>query len=119
MSTRCLIGILYPNDEYKYSYCHFDGYPEGVGVTLRDHYTNNDIINRLLNGGDFSSLEDEIEEIEYYEDSVNPSICSLFKIPNRGEEYIYIWNGEKWICKEVSDFREDFFNIEDLEEIEI
>ena len=41
-------------------YCHFDGYPEGVGQTLLDHWTTLAKVNRLIKLGDLSSLGSEI-----------------------------------------------------------
>ena len=40
--------MLYPNNEYKYIYCHFDGYPEGVGATLVESYISREKINNLI-----------------------------------------------------------------------
>lgn len=64
MSTRCLIG--YKNEEtnmVKYCYCHFDGYPSGVGRTLLDHYSgNNELAEKLCSLKGFSSLEPTIRE---------------------------------------------------------
>ena len=40
MSTRSYIGKLLPGGSITGIYCHHDGYPEGVGVILRDHYTD-------------------------------------------------------------------------------
>ena len=66
MSTRSLIGILYPNNEYKYIYCHFDGYPEGVGETLIESYISREKINNLIDMGDIPDLEDRLEKITPY-----------------------------------------------------
>ena len=56
MSTRCYIAKVEPDNSVKAIYCHFDGYPEGVGKTLLDHYVNEEKINALLELGDISSL---------------------------------------------------------------
>ena len=39
MSTRARIGILLPDDSILSVYHHFDGYPEGLGVKLKDTTT--------------------------------------------------------------------------------
>lgn len=56
MSTRCLIGIEYDDKTIRYIYCHCDGYIEGVGKTLKKHYTDIDTIHKLLDLGNISSL---------------------------------------------------------------
>ena len=118
MSTRSLIGILYPNNEYKYIYCHLDGYPQGVGATLVESYISREKINNLIDMGDIPDLEDRLEKITPYK-YTQTKIAKLDMIPNMGEEYIYLWDGDKWICKEVDRFDVSFFNFNSLKEVEI
>lgn len=118
MSTRCLIGIEYPNNEYKYIFCHFDGYPEGVGKTLVESYTSIEKINELISKGDIPSLEDRPEKITPYPDT-QTKICDLNMVPNVGEEYIYLWKGDRWECREVDRFDKSFFVYRCLYEVEI
>ena len=40
----------------KHSYCHYDGYPEGVGETLVQHYNTEDKVKELVSFGDMSYL---------------------------------------------------------------
>lgn len=60
MSTRSRIGIIREANTDRMViesiYCHFDGYPEGVGQTLIDHWTDPKKVNRLIALGDLSSL---------------------------------------------------------------
>lgn len=56
MSTRCRIGLEKADKTIKSIYCHFDGYPEGVGKTLKEHYNDPAKIEKLLELGDISSL---------------------------------------------------------------
>ena len=56
MSTRSNIGIGKEDGTVDYIYCHYDGYPEGVGQCLRDHYTTPSKIQKLIDGGDISTL---------------------------------------------------------------
>ena len=60
MATRCNIGILNENGSVTGIYCHFDGYPEYVGNILLNHYTNTDIVNKLMNLGDLSSIGENL-----------------------------------------------------------
>lgn len=67
MSTRSRIGIIRSKPEgeapvVESIYCHFDGYPEGVGQTLLDHWADEDKINELLALGDLSVLGSVIGE---------------------------------------------------------
>ena len=89
MSTRCLIGIQKDN-EVKYSYCHHDGYywKPGVGYTLVNYYNNEQIINELLSFGDISSLENTLDECEFYERDRHECNC------HRPEIEIYDYNFE-------------------------
>lgn len=62
MSTRSAIITQIP-DGFLGVYCHFDGYPEGVGRTLQDHYQDQDKIRRLVELGTLSSLGERVEPI--------------------------------------------------------
>lgn len=52
MSTRCMIGLEMPDKTIKAIYCHYDGYPEGVGKTLQEHYADPDKVAKLMEMGD-------------------------------------------------------------------
>lgn len=62
MATRSNIGARQNDGTIKAIYCHWDGYPEGVGSTLAEHYSHPAVLEQLLNIGDISSLEDTVEE---------------------------------------------------------
>jgi hypothetical protein len=67
MSTRSRIGIIRERPALaaplvESIYCHFDGYPEGVGQTLIDHWTTTEKVLDLIELGDLSSLGSEIGE---------------------------------------------------------
>ncbi len=61
MGTRSYIVIKKENC-FEAIYCHWDGYPGGNGVILRDHYTDPQKVKDLINLGDISSLAPEIGE---------------------------------------------------------
>ena len=63
MSTRARIGILLPDDSILSVYHHFDGYPEGLGVTLKEHYNTYEKASELIDGGNMSNC--------YYEEKYN------------------------------------------------
>lgn len=43
-------------------YCHYDGYPTGVGAILKEHYTNSDKVDQLIALGALSYIAPEIGE---------------------------------------------------------
>lgn len=59
MGTRCYIGFENQDKSVIAIYCHFDGYPSGVGKKLSEHYTDPEKIQKLLELGDLSSLGSE------------------------------------------------------------
>ena len=65
-------------------YCHFDGYPEGVGQTLLDHWTDEKKINRLVALGDLSSLGSVIGRKHDFDTHQGPS---SWKWEGTDEEY--------------------------------
>ena len=62
MSTNSHIGIYDSETQrVRFIYCHWDGYLEGVGAILQEHYTDLEKINKLLDLGDISILRPELE----------------------------------------------------------
>ena len=123
MATRSTIGMLQEDGQTIRSvYCHFDGYPKGVGVTLENCYNDTATIENLLDLGDLSVLDVEIGEKQEF-DSRREGQC-LFYGRDRGEdgidalvhanvkewlgfrkgnccEYGYLWNGTSWSTFEI------------------
>jgi len=63
MSTRSNIGIEDPETgAVRAIYCHSDGYLEGVGKTLLEHWTDRAKIEALIALGSISSLGEELGE---------------------------------------------------------
>jgi len=60
MATRSRIGMEMPNGEVRSIYCHWDGYPEGVGATLKQHYTDPAKVEALVELGDISILGENV-----------------------------------------------------------
>ena len=60
MATRSRIGMEMPNGEVRSIYCHWDGYPAGVGATLKEHYTNPEKVEALIALGDISILSENV-----------------------------------------------------------
>ena len=56
MGTRSRIGIEMPDHSVVSVYCHWDGYVEGNGKTLVQHYLNREDVQELIDGGSMSTL---------------------------------------------------------------
>lgn len=56
MATRSRIGLEQEDSTIKSIYCHFDGYPEGVGKILKQYYQNRGKVEELMELGDISKL---------------------------------------------------------------
>jgi len=61
MSTRSRIGVI-RGEKIESVYCHFDGYPTGVGATLAAHWMDPEKVDALIGLGDLSALGEEIGE---------------------------------------------------------
>lgn len=87
MSTRSLIGKLNPDHTVTYIYCHFDGYPSGVGSTLSEYYDSPFKVDQLLALGDLSVLGPEIGKQQDFSDrdNLNRNWCLAYG-RDRGEE---------------------------------
>jgi hypothetical protein len=115
MATRGTIAKLNPDGTVTSIYVHWDSYPDGVGATLAEHYTDPAKLDGLLALGDISFLREEIGERH---DFNNPTEgWTLAYGRDRGEdgigamthanigrwideregsncEYGYLWNGD-------------------------
>ena len=118
MATRSTIGVLNGDNSVTSIYCHWDGYPEGVGATLHEHYTATETIANLMALGDLSALGDTIgTQKEFNTSSLNGECLAYGR--DRGEtwatartygspeewmtarriadcEYGYLWDGITW-----------------------
>ena len=61
MATRSTIALENADGTILQIYCHYDGYPTGVGATLEKHYNTPDKIKALLALGSVSVLDASIE----------------------------------------------------------
>jgi len=80
MSTRSRIGMVMPDGKIKSIYCHWDGYPEGVGVKLEKYYKNPKQIEELMELGDISSLGD------HYDKEASGLDWKMFEIANKDKK---------------------------------
>ena len=114
MSTRARIGLLQEDLTVKSVYHHWDGYPEWLGVTLKEQYNTREKIAKLIDGGNMSSCySDNVYDYEkqefvkrdpqpeYYggkdeRPHLNVSFQRFLDDTNAGEEFLYIFVNECW-----------------------
>jgi hypothetical protein len=126
MGTRARIGIQLPHNTVLSAYHHWDGYPEWLGVTLKEQFNSREKAADLINGGNMSTCwADEIwgKKLpegefapEYYtsrgeklEDNAPRFDEDLFEYLSKenNEEYAYIWTvNNKWICYKMNQFND-------------
>jgi len=88
------------NKSYISIYHHFDGYPDGLGVTLFTKFHDYDKTLNILLGGDASSINGDtiIQYCPSYQDedwdSTKPDLTD--EIPAAEQDYQYYFDGEKW-----------------------
>lgn len=110
MATRSNINVKV-GDVYHTIYCHFDGYPDGVGKDLVLHYNSQELAERLVSFGDISSLDASCEKPEghSYDNSIKGYTVyygrdrgeedTEFQVrdtPRFEEEFCYVWKDGAW-----------------------
>lgn len=106
MGTHAMIGIWNPvTDEVTASYVHYDGYINGVGTTLVDHYNDTINANLVATGGYLSALCDNYAESRkeaVHSDHAVKYSSVIDYLDNgcdyAGADYIYLWDGEAWFA---------------------
>lgn len=123
MATRSFIGKALGDGRVQGIYCHFDGYPDGVGATLSESYTTLEKVDALLSLGDISCLGSEIGEVQnfdspnkgwtlaYHRDRGEPLSPNKFYstvrdmlrcvMSDMGAEYCYVFRDGSWEIYDV------------------
>ena len=105
MGTHAMIGYYNKEDgSVEASYVHYDGYVEGVGVTLIHFYTTETSAKAVTSVGYLSSLdrdfETSVEEAVHKNKSPVPyeSVEQFMKngYDYAGADYLYLWDGTDW-----------------------
>ena len=104
MGTHAMIGIYNPADgSVDASYCHYDGYLEGVGQVLFEHYNTQYDAEIVARGGYMSALYPDYAKTR--QESVHNDVSVPYESVEQfmkngydyyGAEYIYLWDGESW-----------------------
>ena len=123
MSTHSRIGRVLPNGGIESVYCHFDGYPSGVGSTLLEHYNDPAKVAALIALGNLSSLAETLEETRAYSRDRGESIVdNKAEIRDReyyylcmsrkdGVQWAYLFKDGKWTFAKVWDSARDWYPI--------
>lgn len=111
MATRSNINVKV-GDKYHCIYCHFDGYVDGVGKTLYENYSSQELAEQLVSNGNLSSLGQNCTKPDGHSYNNQIKGYSVYYGRDRGEEdqemeilnsplfdqeYSYVWNGTAWI----------------------
>ena len=109
MATRSLISIKNEDGTYDGVYCHFDGYPTGVGSKLSRFYKTEEKIRQLIDRGGMSCLEQELDDCEFYTKrgeklhnykALQANVI-LQKARDIGCEYLYTFCNGEWSFDEL------------------
>jgi len=124
MSTSSAIIRATEGGSYEGIYCHFDGYEEGVGQTLLDHYSDPEKVKRLIALGSISVLDERVEPIGPHSFAKREEGTTVAYHRDRGEDwescriaagssvsevekmighngYVYVFENGKWTCNGV------------------
>ena len=127
MATRSFICKSLPNNTVVGVYCHYDGYPSGVGATLSTHYTTESRVDALLSLGSISQLHPRLVPdlgethtfdnpavgvtVAYHRDrgealreTTFPSLDVMVSdvADQLGVEFVYIWDGSAWVTMDLT-----------------
>lgn len=108
MATRSYIGRLTEDKQVFFVYCHFDGYPSGVGTTLRENYDRPEDVIKLLSFGDISVLAPTVEQSFFYgrdrkEPGTEQQQITYDEFMSEEIEYRYLFDEyiEEWSCYNI------------------
>ena len=104
MGTHAMIGVVNDNGSVTATYCHYDGYLEGVGRTLVDHYSHPIEAVSVSLIGYLSALEPNIHNSianAVHKDQPVALYTSVQEYMDEGcdtagAEYLYLFDGDAW-----------------------
>ncbi len=114
MATRSRIALQLTEDSFLSVYHHWDGYPQWLGVTLRQKFNTREKVAELLDGGDISCIDSDTNwnrekvenHVQYYNDrgeDTEPRLdLTLEDYLQNGEEYAYVFTlDHEWVCYDL------------------
>ena len=113
MATRSRIGLLLETGHVLSVYHHWDGYPEWLGVTLKEKFNTYDEIAELIDGGDISCCDSDSDwnlqkvdlHVQYYNDRgenteprLDTTVEDYLGNPANDAEFAYLFENNEWVC---------------------
>ena len=105
---------------YKTVYCHYDGYPEGVGEILLNHYNSQEAAEALIKGGDIMLLGKKCDRPKGHSYKNPIPDYTVYYGRDRGDEdtgytlseqkpklreyYLYIFEDGKWFVSSIYEY---------------
>jgi hypothetical protein len=122
MATRSTIGYVTEDGKVRGTYCHFDGYPAGVGRELFENYHTPEAVEALVQY-EISSLDVGDGVPEYIENEIDgpytwsneASFLNDFDL--FGSEYAYLLTEDGWVVNAQWDSAFEGYHWRELEEI--
>lgn len=110
MSTRSFISMK-NGDGYTAVYCHYDGYPEGVGKQLKENFTTEETVTDLIDLGNISYIEDG-EPCAYHRDrgedysrNAPKNYICIQELRSEAKhswaEYLYVFEDNNWYVEKL------------------
>ena len=114
MSTNARIGIKLEDGTILSAYHHWDGYPEWLGVILKQEYNTKEKVRELIDGGNMASCwSDNVFDYEKQEFVERPPQPEYYGGENErprlsknftqfafdskdGEEFLYLFSENEW-----------------------
>ena len=124
MATRSHIGKRNQDGTITSIYCHWDGYPEHHGPILKDHYSDETKLDKLLALGNLSSLAPEIGDEPHDFNNAPDGVCNFYGRDRKEEkqeastlseaafhrmlkdswaEHVYIFENGQWEHSRIGD----------------
>lgn len=136
MGTRSDIIVERRDGKWARIYCHWDGYLEGNGKTLQEHYQDQRVVEALVKPGDMSSLHESCVKppghsfdkpvkgfcVYYGRDrgetdvdaKIGDSLAAVWPGSNTGTEYTYVWKvGKGWFVGDADEGSETLVPLAD------
>lgn len=92
---------------YLQIYCHWDGYPDGVGADLRHDFNDYETALNMIIEGDHSTVYESY--VSRGEDYISDQPKSV-RMPYVAEEYLYTFENDRWTCETCYDEEVDVEN---------
>lgn len=96
MSTRSTIAVENTDGTFLAVYCHFDGYPTGVGAQLKSRFDTEAKVRELIAGGDLRAIPDQMEPEYYSHNTSAVHTCDALRTAQNenASDYLYIFRLE-------------------------